>query len=153
MSKIVATFDVRIGARTEADIDRGTAIVERYLYEPLHITGTEWDGGLGLLTLHVQGTYDDLDTAIYRVNSQRDRLSSGLYASTEPAFSEQPEEPYRAVDPEEDDDLVFGDETKFIGRDHFSPQHGEYWVTVAVVHSDDAQWVVAALNAYNPQEG
>jgi len=60
---------------------------------------------------------------------------------------------YRAIEADKDvDDLTFDDETMFVGRDHFSPQHGDYWVTVAVVHRDDAEFVVAALNAYKPEE-
>lgn len=32
-----------------------------------------------------------------------------------------------------------------VGRWHHHPAKGDYWVTVAIVHIDDAEWIARAL--------
>lgn len=95
---IVAVFAVKVPAPMGDfnSIDRATATVERYLYGPLQILGTEVVGDLmaprepgeaGKLRVVVAGAFRNQSEAERRVQAQRDRFASGLYPTTEPTFT------------------------------------------------------------------
>jgi hypothetical protein len=87
---IVTAFAVKVPVRNEFNaVDKATTTVERYLYPPFRVLGTEYVEGEDFLRVVVAGafrsgsTYDEA-----RTNAQRDRFASGLYGTTEPITQE-----------------------------------------------------------------
>lgn len=73
--------------KADRHIGRAAEIVERYLYSPGEVVRTElsedFETFLVLVRFEGRTGHGDLDRA---VRNQRERLSSGLYASTEPRY-------------------------------------------------------------------
>jgi len=71
------------------EIDRKTATIERYLYSPYSVTGTEAQGGV--LRVFVSGRYEGIERSRvdYLVQYQRDRFASGMFPTTEPVVKEK----------------------------------------------------------------
>lgn len=71
------------------EIDRKTAEIERYLYSPFYVLGTEWEGDV--LRVHVKARYEGIEPSRvdYLVQYQRDRFASGMFPTTEPVKKEK----------------------------------------------------------------
>lgn len=85
---IVATFAVKTKVGNDfGAIDKATATIERYLYRPFVVLGTEMVDGL--LQVVVAGAFPSGNTytAEQLVQNQRDRFLSGLYPTTEPVLA------------------------------------------------------------------
>lgn len=84
------TFTVSTACPNDfTEIDRKTATIERYLYSPFYVTGTEWQADV--LRVHVAGRYKGIEPSRvdYLVQYQRDRFASGMFPTTEPEKQEK----------------------------------------------------------------
>lgn len=86
------TFTVSTASRNDnVEVDRKTAEIERYLYSPFYVTGTEYDPSVGVLRVFVAGRYEGVEPSRvdYLVQYQRDRFASGMFPTTEPEKKEK----------------------------------------------------------------
>lgn len=77
---IVVTFTARIPNRPGASDPR--AVLERYLYGPWAALPLADTSEPGVTTFVVAGAFTNLADAERAAQAQRDRLASGLYATT-----------------------------------------------------------------------
>lgn len=84
---IVTAFAVKVPVTNDFNaVDKATATVERYLYSPFRVLGTEYVKDEDHLRVIVAGAFRSGNTydAQIRTEAQRDRFASGLYGTTNP---------------------------------------------------------------------